>query len=136
MAALPNLLGFTLAGLAMSIGFGDDKFRALLAEPDADTTKPSAYVVMSSTFVHFILVQTIALVYAVVAKGLWFYAEWMDPFRPALSVINQIGGCIGYAFFLYALTSVIAATMAIFRIASIYETYQRKVAAVHNNDPK
>ena len=136
MAALPNLLGFTLAGLAMSIGFGDDKFRALLAEPDADSKKPSAYVAMSSTFVHFIVVQILALVYAVAAKGLWFYAEWMDPFRSALPMANQIGGGIGYALFLYALTSVLAATMAVFRIASIYEAYQRKVVAEHNADSK
>ena len=128
ISALPNLLGFTLAGLAMSIGFGDDKFRALLAEPEEDASRPSAYVEMCSTFVHFIVVQIIALLYAVMAKGLCFYADWMDPVRLALPLMNSIGGGIGYGLFLYSLTSILAATLAVFRIATIYETYQRHQA--------
>jgi len=136
MAALPNLLGFTLAGLAMSIGFGDDKFRALLAEPGVDLSKPSDYVVMSSTFVHFIVIQLFALVYSVAAKGLWFYAEWVDPIRDVLPVLNQIAGGIGYGLFLYALMSVLAATMAVFRIASMYEAYQRHLANQPKTDSK
>lgn len=35
-SVLPNLLGFTLGGFAIFIGFGDERFRALLAEPEED----------------------------------------------------------------------------------------------------
>jgi hypothetical protein len=130
LAALPNLLGFSLAGFAIFIGFGDERFRALLAEPEENANQPTIYVSLCSTFVHFIIVQILALIYAVVAKSWWFYAAWMDPVREILPQLNLVAGGLGYGLFLYALTSVLAATMHVFRIASMYESYQRNVAAV------
>ena len=127
IGALPNLLGFSLAGFAIFIGFGDERFRALLAEPDEDGLQPTIYVKLCSTFVHFILVQILALIYAVVAKSLWYPASWMSAIEWVLPTLNFFGGAIGYGLFLYALTSVLAATMHVFRIASMYEAYQRSV---------
>lgn len=123
LAVLPNLLGFTLGGFAIFIGFGDEKFRALLAEDDGEPI--NAYVALCSTFVHFILVQVAALVAAVLAKAWWFYSPWMDIFSEALPWLNAMGWAVGYGLFLYALTSVIAATMHIFRIASMYAQFQK-----------
>ena len=128
LSVLPNLLGFTLGGFAIFIGFGDEKFRALLAEPDHDD-KPTIYVSLCATFVHFILVQVLALIYAIVVKSWWFYSPWMDVVRPWLSYLNGISGAVGYGLFLYALTSVVAATMHVFRIATMYEQHQRAKAA-------
>lgn len=123
LAVLPNLLGFTLGGFAIFIGFGDEKFRALLADDDGDG-KANAYVALCSTFVHFILVQALALVAAIVAKAWWFYTPWVEPIRPLLPWLNILGGALGYGLFLYALTSVLAATMHIFRIAHLYARHQ------------
>ncbi|MFT4190860.1 MAG: hypothetical protein QM617_04955 [Comamonas sp.] len=120
---LPNLLGFTLGGFAIFIGFGDEKFRAILAEDDEESDI-NAYVALCSTFVHFILVQALALVAAILAKSWWFYTPLVDPIRPALPFLNAVGGAIGYGLFLYALTSVVAATMHIFRIAKMYAGFQ------------
>jgi hypothetical protein len=132
LSVLPNLLGFTLGGFAIFIGFGDEKFRSLLAEPEEDINQPTIYVSLCATFVHFILVQVLALVYAAVAKSWWFYAEWMDPVRSYLPCWNAVVGAIGYGLFLYALTSVIAATMHVFRIASMYESYQRTTSKLNS----
>lgn len=129
LASLPNLLGFSLAGFAIFIGFGDERFRALLAEPEENEAQPTIYVSLCSTFVHFILVQICALIYAVVAKSWWFYAAWIEPIREFLPIMNMLAGGLGYFLFLYALTSVLAATMHVFRIASMYETYQRHTTA-------
>lgn len=126
LAALPNLLGFSLAGFAIFIGFGDERFRALLAEPEDNPSQPTIYVSLCATFVHFILVQIFALIYAVVAKSWSFYAAWMNPVQDFLPFMNSVAGGIGYGLFIYALTSVLAATMHVFRIASMYESYQRK----------
>ena len=123
LAVLPNLLGFTLGGFAIFIGFGDEKFRALLAEDDGSSV--NAYVALCATFVHFILVQSLALLAAVLAKAWWFYAPWMDTLRPALPFFNSFGAAIGYGLFLYALCSVLAATMHIFRIARMYASFQK-----------
>lgn len=124
---LPNVLGFTLGGFAIFISFGDEKFRKLLAEPDEhDADAPTAYVQLCSTFVHFILVQIIALLCAIVAKALYFsWEKAPDLFTAALPWLNGAAGFAGYAFFIYSLTSALAATMHVFRIASMYETFQK-----------
>lgn len=126
LSVLPNLLGFTLGGFAIFIGFGDEAFRGMLADPDLDAPdKPSIYVGLCSTFVHFILVQFLALALSLIAKSWWFYAAWMDAMRPALVYLNGIGGAVGYFVFLYAVTSVVAATMHVLRIATMYEAKRK-----------
>lgn len=130
LAVLPNLLGFTLGGFAIFIGFGDEKFRAILAADDGAPV--NAYVALCATFVHFIVVQSMALLAAVLAKAWWFYAPWMDGLRPALPLLNSLGAAVGYGLFLYALCSVLAATMHIFRIARMYATFQK----LSNQDDK
>lgn len=128
---LPNVLGFTLGGFAIFTSFGDEKFRKLLAEPNADDEKaPTDYMKLCSIFVHFILLQIIALLIAVVAKALYFpWERAPEFFRLALPWLNGLTGFIGYALFIYSLTSALAATMHVFRIALMYEMYQK-----HNND--
>ena len=125
LSILPNLLGFTLGGFAIFIGFGDEKFKNQLAAPEHDPSKPTIYLSLCATFVHFITVQVLALVVAIVAKSWWFYASWMDPLRDVLPWLNAFAGAVGYGLFLYALTSVLAATMHVFRIATMYEAHQR-----------
>lgn len=135
ISVLPNLLGFTLGGFAIFIGFGDEKFRGLLADPDPvqpdqpveANALPNLYIGLCASFVHFILVQSIALLYAVVAKSWWFYAPFMDPVRDWLPAMNAIAGGIGYGLFLYALTCVLAATMHVFRIAKMYARFRSVV---------
>jgi hypothetical protein len=123
ISVLPNLLGFTLGGFAIFIGFGDEKFRALLAQPAHDSIV-NDYVALCAHFVHFIVVQALALLTAIVAKSLYFYTPIVDPIRDWLPWINAIFGAFGYGLFLYALTSVLAATMHVFRIARLYARFQ------------
>ena len=126
IAVIPNLLGFTLGGFAMFLGFGDEKFRALLAEPDEDNPEqPSLYVSLCSTFVHFIVIQLSALICALLAKSWWFVLPWPPQVTQILPALNWIGGAIGYGFFLYAVTSVLTGTLHVFRIATWYEQHQR-----------
>lgn len=122
---LPNLLGFTLGGFAIFIGFGDERFRNQLNAPEDDHSQPTIYVKLCSTFVHFILVQVLALMFAIVAKSTWFYVEWNSWIQIALPYANAIFGAVGYGLFLYAITSVLAATMHVFRIASMYAAFQK-----------
>lgn len=124
---LPNVLGFTLGGFAIFISFGDEKFRQLLAEPDEeDEDNPTAYVKLCSTFVHFILVQILALLFAIVAKATCFpWSSAPELFKTALPWLNGMAGFVGYGLFIYSLTSALAATMHVFRIASMYEAFQK-----------
>src|SRR5688572_16538813 len=53
---LPSILGFSLAGYAIFLAFGDEHFRALISTKPS--TRPhSPYVGLTTSFVHFIVVQ-------------------------------------------------------------------------------
>jgi hypothetical protein len=125
IGVLPNLLGFTLGGFAIFVGFGDERFKASLAAPESDPEAPTVYRELCATFVHFIFVQVIALILAIVTKGMWFKADLPSWATDLLPVANAIWGAACYAAFLYALTSVIAIGLHVFRIATMYETHQR-----------
>jgi hypothetical protein len=119
ISSLPTMLGFTVAALAVFIGFGDEDYRALLAQPDeADKSGFSIYVSLCTTFVHFIIVQALAFSFAIVASSWKAVAppEWLVPF--------VIIGCgLGFFLFLYAVTSIVAVTMHIYRISQMYSAY-------------
>lgn len=125
ISILPNLLGFTLGGFALLLGFGDEKFRALLA--DREEGEPSSiYTSLCATFVHFIVVQLLALIFAVVTNALQFQADlpvWLSDVLPALTTV---GYGLGYGLFIYSLLSLLAATLAIFRAATWYEAHQQR----------
>jgi hypothetical protein len=125
IAVLPNLLGFTLGGFAIFVGFGDERFKASLAAPESDPEIPTVYRELCATFVHFIFVQVTALLVAIVTKGMWFKADLPVGLAELLPVMNMVWGAVCYAVFLYALTSVIAIGLHVFRIATMYETHQR-----------
>ncbi len=109
----------------MFLGFGDEKFRALLATKDKGNDS-SIYLNLSASFVHFILVQFLALLAAIAANAFNFYM----PLPDVIAIIILWGGyvfnCLGYFLFLYSITSMLAAAMAVFRTCSWYEMVQQE----------
>lgn len=128
---LPSLLGFTLGGFAIFVGFGNERFRESLADTDDDPDVPSVYIELCATFAHFIVVQILALLVAIVSKGMWFEAPLPRLILDVLPTLNVAWGAVAYAIFLYALTSVIAIGFHIFRLAGMFETHQRYTARSH-----
>jgi hypothetical protein len=135
ISVLPNLLGFTLGGFAIFVSFGDARFIASLAAEADDTAQPSVYREFCATFVHFILVQVVALILAIVTKGMWFHASFPDYIAKALPIANMVWGGLCYGVFLYALTSVIAIALHVFRISTMYEQHQRIAPPEHPSCP-
>jgi hypothetical protein len=119
---LPNLISFTLARYALFMGFGDEKFRRLMA---GGTDGEAPMLKISATFAHFIVVQVISVILAVVAKG-----------RPVTSVLKIIGvqsldaglahhvrtvlglgfWMISFCIFLYSICCSVATTLSVFRV--------------------
>ena len=66
----------------------------------------------------------LALLVAIVARSLNFYTPLVDPIREYLPWLNFFGGAVGYGLFLYAVMSILAATMHTFRIARLYAMFE------------
>lgn len=111
----------------MFLSFGDDKFRAFLSEGDATEDAaggPSAYLEVCATFVHFIVLQSLALIAAVLAKAL----DYVPPAEGSLvwaQILQPLGSAVGFGLFLYSLTSMLAAVMAMFRLCRWYQAFKR-----------
>ena len=74
---------------------------------------------------HFIVVQIVAFFAALVSKSLNFEFSWNPYLRPYIDCMTQIFWGLGFLIFLYAMTSILAATMHLFRTATWYEMHQR-----------
>lgn len=124
ISVLPNLLGFTLGGFAIFLGFGEEKFREVISGADSlEAEDYSPYLSVSSTFLHFVMVQIAALLWALVASALYF--DWPDPRLVVFGrALGLLGAVVGYWLFLYSICLASAAGMAIFRVAGWYEAFQ------------
>ena len=126
ISVLPNIIGFSLGGYAIWLALGDDKFRAAISGKSS-TGEDSPFIKVNATFVHFIALQILALIVALIAKSkpidnsplslqsfLLNAAPWLNSFS---NTIGSVGSFIGYMLFIYAILSALAAVMAIFKIA-------------------
>lgn len=128
-SVIPNLLGFTLGGFAIFVGFGDEKFISSLAEMEDDPSAPSVYREFCATFVHFIVIQVVSLLLAVISKGMYFQADLPDWVSSVIKIGNIAWGALCFSVFLYALTSVLAIGFHVFRISNMYELHHRMLEA-------
>jgi len=124
LSALPTILGFTLAGFTIWLGFGDEKFRRLISIQSNDK-KPSPYMGVSSGFAHFVIVQITAFLTALWAKGANFKlpeGHWLIDY---ISWLAPVGNFIGFLLFIYAIMTALAATLGVFRAASWYDRHRQ-----------
>jgi hypothetical protein len=123
-SVLPNVLGFTLGGFAVFLGFGSDSFRTLLAQ-----SNPSS----NSAFMYFVVIQIVAIMYALIATAMYkvitpkFFLTQAQLFQ----ILNFIGAGIGYFLFVYSLATSFRAALRIYRLSRWYSEY---VDSNHNNN--
>ncbi|TOK10904.1 hypothetical protein CGI25_07445 [Vibrio parahaemolyticus] len=130
---MPNILGFTLGGFAMWVAIGDEKFKSLIAGAD-DEDEISPYMEVNATFTHFVLLQLLSLVLAIIAKNFDHVIIGND---------FMLAGARAYAFianfiFIYAILTAVAAVLAILKVAKWYDDYQtelNKQAEKDSNNP-
>jgi hypothetical protein len=129
IAIVPSLVGFSLAAFAMLLAFTNEKFLKIVTFPipGNDPAKPGASVYASTgtAFVHFILIQFIALLSALVCKA--FFTEvppWLAEVTKQFGLSIKAFVCFTHVFwflaywcFLYSILSGVAATMRVFMLA-------------------
>ena len=126
LSTLPNVLGFTLAGFTIWLGFGDEKFRVRISKAKPD--KASAFMGVGAAFAHFVVVQLLALIGALWAKAMDFPLPNELGLSALFRFFVHLGHFLGFALFVYALMSALAATLGVFRAASWYDRHKRDAA--------
>ncbi|WP_439671204.1 hypothetical protein [Cupriavidus necator] len=133
LSILPNLLGFTIGGFTLFLAIGSDRFRAILSARD-DDEPASMMELISASYVHFIVVQTLAIICALLASATnfptpSFLITWINgvglPAETIITTMRLIGWGGSYLLFLYALALVVAACMVIFRTSRWAELHDR-----------
>ena len=129
LSVMPSLLGFTLGGFAIFLGFGDERFKALIAGEEKDesgvSNGPSPYMTVCAAFLHFVLVQVAALLAALVAAATSFSGTGvLAPVTAALQPLRWFGDMVGYWVFVYGLCLAAAAAIAVFRVAYWFDHYR------------
>jgi hypothetical protein len=127
LGVVPDMLGFSLGGYAVLLAFGDATFRDTLAGASPKGVSP--FIVMNATFVHFIVIQGLSLLLAVLCKNTYFAItdyglaadSGMTLLVVSLSAARYLFLGVGYGLFLYSVFLALAATMAVFRIARLYD---------------
>lgn len=115
ISVVPSLLGFTLSGFAIFLGFGSDDFKLFLSRSDE---LKSPYISTSAAFLTFVFVQVVALIYALCAQSLYFKPPaTLEPYVDWIHWGAIAGGCVGYFLFVYGLALSFRAALRIFRLS-------------------
>lgn len=130
LSIMPSVMGFSLGGFAMWVAIGDEKFKSLLSGSD-DDGKPSPFMEVNATFVHFILLQLTSIILAVISNAYnipissshWLYAIWGGNLGLATNILY----CFSYFIFIYSLFTAFAAVLALFRVSSWYDDMQTQI---------
>ena len=141
LLVLPALLGFTLAAYALLLGFGDESFRKFLAgngEPDReghDATTESTLMGVSAIFLHFVIVEIVALICAIVGEANPFTAlGWSSGIGGVLSHVglptgtpHRVFAFFGLLAFNLSIFMALAAAIDIYHATGWYVRYTNKI---------
>jgi len=121
ISVLPSLLGFTLGGFAIFLGFGSDQFKELIARKDE---AKSEYLSVSSTFLFIVAVQVIGLLYAIICESLWVPTpSWLKQVSPILPYLNYMAWFVGYLLYVLGIVLSLRAAIRIFRVSRWYNSF-------------
>ena len=125
-SVLPNLVGFSIGAFAIFLGVGGESFQSRIAGADSSNPKSiSPFISAAAAFTHFIVVQVLAIVVALVFASLHKVAlpvslSWAHSLN---EYGRQVAWFLGMWLFLYALTLTIGTVMVIFRTAGWFDEY-------------
>ena len=137
LSVLPNVIGFSVGGYALLLSFGDEKFQNLMAR--AEVRGSNAFIDLCASFTHFVLMQFLALLIAIVAKGIFieppnWTGDWPEWSWMLIGLARYFLWFLGELVFIYALLCGAAATMRIYRLAEMFAKCAQKQSEPDNKN--
>jgi len=122
---IPNLLGFSLGTYALLFSLMSTRMKQALKHLRNQAGKPYLDEI-NATFFHFIVIQALSLMWAILMKSSLVYdlavaASAPDIVLDAVDLANHAAGFIGYVLLNYSLALVIASSIAVYRLARIVD---------------
>lgn len=103
---VPDILGFSLGGYALLIGFGDSEFIEALRGRDPNGASP--YMKVNAAFVHFIIIESLTLLFSFFTQAIGIDSNFIIEFAGTLLLF-------------YTIATLFAATLAILTFAFLYD---------------
>lgn len=127
MDIVPTLVGVSLAAFAIILAYGNDRFRDLLAY--GTRAGDSAMEAVGASFVHFLLVQLLALTWAIFVQA-WDGAETPRWLLSMVSIdvataCTLAAGMLGTGLLTYSLTTAFAAALQVFALMQMFVVASR-----------
>lgn len=123
-AIVPSLLGLSLAGYAILLALGSGDFFEKIRKPKSNG-RPSTLEGISTAFLHFVIVQTLALVMSLLypvlveaAPALRAYMEDLGYLRAYVALKLSLG-FVGWLGLFYSVTCMIALSFRLYRMIQL-----------------
>lgn len=123
VSILPNIIGFSIAAVAIITVIGDDGFRRRMSRVNTLNKEESDLTVMLSSFIWFILIQITAIFFAIIfsSKPFTFACHlWTNNCIAWNYYTNAIFSFLGMFLFVYSLFLVIASVFMTFHLFRLY----------------
>jgi len=123
-AIVPSLLGLSLAGYAILLALGSGDFFEKIRKPKANG-RPSTLEGISTAFLHFVIVQALALVmallYPVLVEAAPALRGWMQDlgYPWAYVTLKLVLGFVGWLGLFYSVTCMIALSFRLYRMIQL-----------------
>jgi hypothetical protein len=121
---IPSLLGFSLGTYAILFSIIGSRLKGALRQTKTQHGVDNLEA-LNATFFHFIFVQVFTLIWAFLYQGNW-WADLIDTFKSRWEWLSQVhywtsktGAFFGYLLLVYSITLMVAAAIAVYRLAMI-----------------
>lgn len=108
VSILPSLMGFSIGGMAIFLSFSNSKFLNLIQKKGDPA---SLYMKICATFLHFILIQTLAIMFILFDKAAHYACGGL--LRTAISGV-------GFFLFVYGVLGALAIGGLLLQMARIF----------------
>jgi len=107
LSVIPNIIGFTLGGYSIMLAVGDSRFRNDISRNGGCTHSP--FITISASIAHFILLQIITLLLAIIYCSIGITGGFLN--------------FLGLAVFIYSILLCVSATLTIFFLSRMFNMH-------------
>jgi len=136
LSAVPAMLGFSIAAFTFSLGIGTDEFKLLMGRRIKGT---SITGVLSVSFVHFVVVQVLALISSFALSAHWAkfilqalgvaWGDLPEYLKAAVSAVRLLAGGTVTLLFIYAILCGLPAIFCIYEASRAFQNFADHKAA-------